>query len=107
MKLHGLGIASLAHAEDAAREGRLRRIKGLGASVERKILEGVAIVRSAEGSMRANRAEELLAHAAEAVRSQGIDMSQSLETSAAVASWFPTSDWSGRRMKQQKHSTNG
>jgi DNA polymerase (family X) len=72
-KLHAFGIASLADAEEAARQGRLRKIKGLGASVERKILEGAALARSAQGRMRANRAEELLQHAAEALGWRGID----------------------------------
>src|SRR5436190_15333416 len=43
VKLNGLGITTLDEAEDAAREGRLRKVKGLGASVERKILEGIAM----------------------------------------------------------------
>jgi DNA polymerase (family 10) len=72
-KLHDLGIGSLAEAEVAAREGRLRKVKGLGASVERKILEGAALARSAEGRLRANRAEELLGHAVEALKWQGVD----------------------------------
>ena len=74
IKLHKeLGIASLLEAEAAAREGRFRKIKGLGASLERKILEGAALARGAEGRMRANRAEELLEHAAETLRAQGFD----------------------------------
>ena len=51
-------------AEAAAPEGRLRKIKGLGASVERKSLKGAALRPGAEGPMLANRAEELLEHAA-------------------------------------------
>jgi DNA polymerase (family X) len=74
IKLHKeLGIASLLEAEAAAREGRFRKLKGLGASLERKILEGAALVRGAEGRMRANRAEELMEHAAETLRAQGLD----------------------------------
>jgi DNA polymerase (family 10) len=72
-KIHALGIASLDEAEKAARAGRLRKVRGLGASAERKILEGAALMRSAAGSMRANRAEELLEHAADALKWQGID----------------------------------
>jgi DNA polymerase (family 10) len=60
MKLKDVGITTLAEAEDAAQQGRLRKVKGLGASVERKILEGIAMVRGAEGALRVNRAEELL-----------------------------------------------
>ena len=69
VKLHSeLGISSLAEAEEAARHGRLRKVKGIGASVERKILEGAALASSAQGLMRVNRAEELLLHAAEALK---------------------------------------
>src|SRR4051794_40217171 len=45
VKLIELGITTLAQAEDAARQGYLRKVKGLGASVERKILEGIAMRR--------------------------------------------------------------
>jgi DNA polymerase (family 10) len=73
VKLHkDLGIANLAEAEEAARQGRLRKLKGLGAAVERKILEGIAMMRGAEGRMRVNRAEELLMHAAETLEEEGI-----------------------------------
>jgi DNA polymerase (family X) len=68
-----LGIASLPEAEEAARQGRFRKVKGLGASVERKILEGIAMTRAAQGWMRANRAEELLVHAAQALTGQGFN----------------------------------
>jgi DNA polymerase (family 10) len=73
VKLHELGVTSLAEAEEAARNGRLRKVKGLGPSVERKIIEGAALARSGAGRMRANRAEELLEHAAEALKLQGAD----------------------------------
>jgi DNA polymerase (family 10) len=73
IKLNDLGITTLAEAEDAARQGRLRKVKGLGAAVERKILEGIAMRRGSEKSLRVNRAEELLLHAAEALRMQGLD----------------------------------
>jgi DNA polymerase (family 10) len=74
IKLHKeLGITSLLEAETAARDGRFRKLKGLGASLERKILEGAALAGGAEGRMRANRAEELLEHAAETLRAQGLD----------------------------------
>src|SRR5204863_5845041 len=52
--------------------GRLRKIKGLGAAVERKILEGLALARSAQGYMRVNRAEELLLNACEQLRQKGV-----------------------------------
>src|SRR5262249_20833251 len=59
--------------EAAAREGRLRKLKGFGLPLERKILEGVILARTAEGRMRVDRAEELLGHAADALRSLGAD----------------------------------
>jgi DNA polymerase (family X) len=72
VKLHKeLGINSAAEAEEAARQGRLRKVKGLGAAVERKILEGLALARSAAGQMRVNRAEELLLHACGQLERQG------------------------------------
>src|SRR5262245_32309490 len=48
---------------NAARQGRLRKVRGLGTSVERKIIEGVAMMLDAEGSIRVNCAKELLLHA--------------------------------------------
>jgi DNA polymerase (family X) len=67
------GIATLREAEVAAREGRLRKVKGLGLIVERQILEGAPLARDVPGRMRANRAAELLQGAAEALRSQGFE----------------------------------
>src|SRR5262249_7479256 len=66
-----LGIANLKEAEAAAREGGLRKVKGLGLTVERQILQGAPLARDVQGRMRANRAAELLQGAAEALRSQG------------------------------------
>src|SRR6516162_55379 len=62
---HELGIANLREAEAAAREGRLRKLKGLGLTVERQILEGAPLARDVQARMRANRAAELLQSAAE------------------------------------------
>ena len=36
-----LGLSSLAEREAAAREGRLQKIKGLGASLQTKLLRGI------------------------------------------------------------------
>jgi DNA polymerase (family X) len=74
IRLHKeLGIANLNEAEAAAREGRLRKVKGLGLTVERQILEGAPLARGVPGRMRANHAAELLQGAAEALRSQGFE----------------------------------
>ena len=65
-------------------------MKGLGASVERKIIEGEALARSAEGWMRANRAEELLEYAVETLKWQGVDEVPLRVTFVGVARWFRT-----------------
>ena len=70
---HELGIANLRQAEVAAREGRLRKVKGLGLTVERQILEGAPLARDVQARIRANRAAELLQSAAEVLRSQGFE----------------------------------
>src|SRR3954452_9983125 len=44
-----LGITDLAALEAAAREGRLKSIKGLGPTMQRKILEGLKICEHAQG----------------------------------------------------------
>lgn len=54
-----LGITDLAKLEAAAREDRLRNIKGLGASVQRKILEGLEIRERSLGARHLHRADEL------------------------------------------------
>ena len=58
-----LGISSLAELEAAAREDRIRKVKGLGASLQTKILENLAIARSGEGRLHMHRAAALLEHA--------------------------------------------
>jgi DNA polymerase (family 10) len=61
LKLHQeLGLSSLAELEEAAREGRLQKIKGLGASLQTKILRGIEMQRAAQGRWHMHRAAELL-----------------------------------------------
>jgi DNA polymerase (family X) len=61
LKLHSeLGISSLAELEEAARAGRLQKIKGLGAALQTKILKGIEIKRNAKGLRHLHRAAELL-----------------------------------------------
>ena len=55
-----LGLSSLAELEAAAREGRLQKIKGLGASLQTKILRGIEMQRAAQGRRHIHRAAELL-----------------------------------------------
>ena len=57
---HELGLSSLAELEEAAREGRLQKIKGLGASLQTKILRGIEMQRAAQGRRHMHRAAELL-----------------------------------------------
>jgi hypothetical protein len=75
VKLHKeLGITSMTEAEEGrAARGRVCKVKSLVTSVERKILEGIARMRGPEARMRVNRAEELLLHAAEGLKADGID----------------------------------
>ena len=54
-----LGITDLAALEAAAREDRLKNVKGLGAAVQRKILEGLKIREHALGARHLHRADEL------------------------------------------------
>jgi DNA polymerase (family 10) len=60
-----LGITDLAALEAAAREDRLKNVKGLGAAMQRKILEGLKIRETALGMRHLHRADELVFSAAE------------------------------------------
>jgi len=55
-----LGLTSIAELEDAAREGRLQKVKGLGASLQTKILRGIEMRREAQGRRHMHKADELL-----------------------------------------------
>jgi DNA polymerase (family 10) len=63
-----LGITDLAALETAAREDRLKSIKGLGPAVQRKILEGLKIREHAHGARHLHRADELAVSAAETLK---------------------------------------
>src|SRR3981189_1738182 len=63
-----LGITSLAELEAAAKDDRLKKAKGLGASLQTNILQNLAIARSGEGRLHLHRAAALLDHATEAIR---------------------------------------
>jgi DNA polymerase (family 10) len=70
LKLHEtLGLTSLAELEQAAKAGRLRAVKGLGAALETKILQGIDMRRNSEGQRHLHRAEELLRSAERHLRS--------------------------------------
>src|SRR5262249_41707573 len=55
-----LGITSLEELEEAAREGRLQKVKGLGKALQTKILQGLAMRRESHGKRHMHRAAELL-----------------------------------------------
>ena len=59
-----LGITSLVDLEQAAREDRIRETKGLGASLQTKILQSIGIAKAAETRMHMHRAAALLDNAA-------------------------------------------
>jgi len=64
MKLYKeLGIKTLKELETAAKEDRIREVKGLGLALQRKILQGLAIRRDTQGARHVHRAEELIAAA--------------------------------------------
>jgi DNA polymerase (family X) len=68
-----LGVASLAALEKAARSDRIRKAKGLGASLQTKILQNIEIAKSGERRLHMHRADALLRHAAERLeRVEGI-----------------------------------
>jgi DNA polymerase (family X) len=69
LKLHEvLGVSSLAELEAAAKEDRIRPVKGLGASLQTKILQNLQIARSGETQLHLHKAAALLEHAVEAVK---------------------------------------
>ena len=63
-----LGIASLAELEAAAKDDRIKKAKGLGAALQTKILQNLAIAKSGEGRLHLHRAAALLAHAKDSLR---------------------------------------
>ncbi|MGX1167072.1 DNA polymerase (family 10) [Bradyrhizobium sp. USDA 372] len=62
-----LGIASLAELETAAKDDRIKKAKGLGAALQTKILQNLAIAKSGEGRLHLHRAAALLAHAKDSI----------------------------------------
>ncbi|WP_050631497.1 DNA polymerase/3'-5' exonuclease PolX [Bradyrhizobium viridifuturi] len=63
-----LGITSLAELEAAAKDDRIKKAKGFGASLQTKILQNLAIAKSGEGRLHLHRAAALLAHAKASLR---------------------------------------
>lgn len=63
-----LGITSLAGLEEAAKEDRIKQAKGLGAALQTKILQNLAIAKSGQGRLHLHRAAALLQHAKDSLR---------------------------------------
>jgi DNA polymerase (family 10) len=61
--LHRLGITTLAQLEQAARADELKSQKGVGAALQRKILQGLEVRQKSHGGRHMHRARELLAKA--------------------------------------------
>ncbi|MCK1757644.1 DNA polymerase/3'-5' exonuclease PolX [Bradyrhizobium sp. 137] len=63
-----LGIGSLSELEAAAKDDRIKKAKGLGAALQTKILQNLAIAKSGEGRLHLHRAASLLAHAKDSIQ---------------------------------------
>ncbi|MDN4987139.1 PHP domain-containing protein [Bradyrhizobium sp. WYCCWR 13022] len=63
-----LGIGSLSELEAAAKGDRIKKAKGLGAALQTKILQNLAIAKSGEGRLHLHRASALLTHAKDSIR---------------------------------------
>ncbi|MGY3367858.1 DNA polymerase/3'-5' exonuclease PolX [Bradyrhizobium sp. GM2.4] len=63
-----LGITSLAELEAAAKDDRIKKAKGLGAALQTKILQNLAIAKGGEGRLHLHRAAALLSHAKDSLR---------------------------------------
>ncbi len=69
LKLHQeLGVASLAQLEAAAKEDRIRKVKGLGAALQTKVLQNLSIARSGDTQLHLHKAAALLESAVAAVK---------------------------------------
>jgi DNA polymerase (family X) len=69
-----LGIASIEELERSATEGRLKGVKGLGAALERKILQGLELRRRGHGRRHLHRAAALLRAAEENLRASHLGL---------------------------------
>ena len=75
LKLYkSLGITSLADLEEAARADRIKATKGLGASLQTKILNNIDIAKSGERRMHIHRADALLENAAKRLQTAQPDL---------------------------------
>jgi DNA polymerase (family 10) len=63
-----LGIATLSELEAAAKQDRIKKAKGLGAALQTKILQNLAIAKGGAGRLHLHRAAALLEHAVESLQ---------------------------------------
>jgi DNA polymerase (family 10) len=73
-----LGVASLDELEKAAKEDRLKPVKGLGAALQAKVLQGIEIRRRGEGQRHLHRAAKLLDSAQEQLRRSKLAIEQTV-----------------------------
>jgi DNA polymerase (family 10) len=90
-----LGIVDLAALEAAARNDRLKPVKGLGAAIQRKILQGLEIREHGLGAGHLHRAAELAAAATDTL-TRSLPARSSPAIFAVAASWSSTLLWSQR-----------
>jgi DNA polymerase (family X) len=77
LKLHReLGIGSIEELEAAARQDRLKPVKGLGWALQRKILQGIEIRRTSKGSRHIHRAAALLDAAKKNLARSDLDLTR-------------------------------
>ena len=69
-----LGIASIEELERAATEDRLKRVKGLGPALQRKILQGLELRRRGHGRRHLHRAAALLKAAEQNLRASHLGL---------------------------------
>ena len=69
-----LGISSMDELEKAAKQDRLKRVKGLGPALQSKILQGIEIRRYGEGRHHLHRAAKLMELAKEQLRRSKLDL---------------------------------
>jgi DNA polymerase (family X) len=69
-----LGIASVEALERAANEGRLKAIKGMGPALQRKVLQGLELLRRGRGRRHLHRAAGLLRAAEDNLRTSHLGL---------------------------------
>jgi len=65
-----IGVSSLAELKAAAKEDRIRKVKGLGASLQTKVLQNLSIARSGGTQLHLHKAAALLDHAVVSVKNE-------------------------------------